>query len=161
MIVAVKQYFFFDSRISNSEDAVSLIRMLRWGCPALLTFLLLGCVAPLKSVCPDSTKTAIHEQLYFGTAKPDGSNVSAGEWTQFVADVVTPKFPDGFTAWPASGQWRGADGGIVVEDTYVLVIIRTDDNAGSDAIRSIIRTYQSRFHQESVLRERHHTCVNF
>src|SRR5262245_20410541 len=36
-------------------------------------------------------------ELYFGRSIPGGGQVSDNEWEKFLADVVTPRFPDGFT----------------------------------------------------------------
>ena len=57
----------------------------------------------------DYADRAVSELLYFGSATPEG-RVSAEDWSAFLAETVTPRFPDGLTAWPASGQWRGKAG---------------------------------------------------
>ncbi|MEW6731553.1 MAG: DUF3574 domain-containing protein, partial [Acidobacteriota bacterium] len=36
-------------------------------------------------------------ELYFGSAKPDGTVVTEAQFQQFVDQVVTPRFPDGLT----------------------------------------------------------------
>ena len=100
------------------------------------------------------------ELLYFGTAMPQGV-VSAEAWRGFVDEVVTPRFPDGLSAWPAAGQWRPAGGAVVREASTVLNIVHGAD-AGSDAaIAEIIDAYKRRFQQESVLRVSSAACVAF
>ncbi len=88
------------------------------------------------------------DTLYFGTQKPGGGVVTQAEWEQFLADVVTPRFPDGFTTWEASGQWRDQKGVIEHERTHILQIV--DPREGK--IREIIEAYKKQFAQEAVLR---------
>ena len=86
------------------------------------------------------------DTLYFGTAKPDGSVVTAVEWQQFLREVVTPRFP-GFTHWDARGSWKD-----VPEETHVLVIIHPPGHEA--AVAQIIAEYKRRFAQEAVLQVR-------
>jgi hypothetical protein len=39
----------------------------------------------------------VRETLYFGRSRPDGGTVSDEEWKIFLADIVTPRFPEGLT----------------------------------------------------------------
>ena len=83
--------------------------------------------------CKDGDHLAIHDSLYFGTAKPGGV-VSSEDWARFLESTVTPRFPKGLTSSRASGQWRGADGEIVREDSHVLQLSsrrRTDRESHS------------------------------
>ena len=58
--------------------------------------------------CKEGYQLAVHDSLYFGTAKPDGV-VSPADWARFLESTVTPRFPQGLTSSRTSGQWRGAD----------------------------------------------------
>jgi hypothetical protein len=93
-------------------------------------------------------------ELFFGTAKPDGSQISEDEWRKFLADEVTPRFPDGFTILPGYGQFRGANGEIVRENSFVLVILYSLNTRKSSRrkIEQIRRAYMKAFAQQSVLR---------
>ena len=91
---------------------------------------------------------------------PTGGEVSQGEWDDFLRTVVTPRFPDGLTVWPASGQWRGADGHVVREDSRVLQLLHAADATSDAAIRDIVSNYRRRFDQEAVLRVRSRACVS-
>jgi hypothetical protein len=93
-------------------------------------------------------------------AKPTGGVVSQEEWSDFLRTVVTPRFPAGLTAWPASGQWRGADGQVVREDSYVLNLIHPGEASTEEGIRAIIAQYKTRFAQEAVLRVRSNVCTS-
>ena len=110
--------------------------------------------------CKDGYQLAVHDSLYFGTAKPGGV-VSSEDWVRFLENTVTPRFPKGLTSSRASGQWRGADGEIVREDSHVLQLLRPDDAESEKAIRELIDIYKTEFKQEAVLRTTIHTCASF
>jgi hypothetical protein len=88
------------------------------------------------------------EVLYFGTEIPGGGTVNDADWQKFLEEVVTPRFPDGFTTWEATGQWRDKLGVIEHERTHIVQIVGPSEQK----IREIIDTYKQRFRQEAVLR---------
>ena len=100
------------------------------------------------------------ELLYFGAAMPRGV-VSADDWRGFIDEVVTPRFPDGLTAWPASGQWKAAKGAPVREASWVVSIVHWPDAKSEAAITDIVDAYKKRFQQDSVLRVSSEACVTF
>ena len=110
--------------------------------------------------CRADEQRLVSETLYFGTAKPGGT-VEPAEWSRFLQDSVTPRFPEGLTVWQASGQWRGADGTIVEEGSRVLTLVHADDAANSRNVEEIAAEYKRRFKQEAVLRTREPVCVSF
>jgi hypothetical protein len=110
--------------------------------------------------CKDGYQLAVHDSLYFGTAKPDGV-VSSEDWARFLESTVTPRFPKGLTSSRASGQWRGPDGEIVREDAHVLQLLHPDDDPTEKAIRELVDAYKTQFRQEAVMRIRSHTCASF
>lgn len=97
------------------------------------------------------------ETLYFGTQKPDHTFVSDAEWTRFLEEVVTPRFPGGFTTWEASGQWRDRKGEIERERTHVLMLVAPDEAK----LREVIDLYKKQFQQEAVLRVHANAGVAF
>ncbi len=110
--------------------------------------------------CKDGDHLAIHDSLYFGTAKPGGV-VSSEDWAKFLETTVTPRFPKGLTSSRASGQWLGVDGEIVREDSHVLQLLHPDDATTEKAIRELVEAYKTQFRQEAVMRIRSHTCASF
>jgi len=106
---------------------------------------LLAC-SPLRAESVETT-------LYFGLDLPGGEVVSEEDWKGFLADVVTPRFPDGFTVIDAYGQWRDpsvADAPVVREATKVLVIVHPATVETSAAVAEIKSLYKARFDQKSV-----------
>ena len=95
----------------------------------------------------------VRTELFFGSAKPDGA-VTEEEFKAFLDDFVTPLFPDGLTVVKADGQFRGADGLTIKEDSYVLILLYPVEGqkASSRKIDAIRAEYISRHQQESVLR---------
>ena len=110
--------------------------------------------------CAPGEQGMVNEMLYFGTQTPAGA-VTTEQWSQFLGTVVTPRFPQGLTVWPASGQWQSADGSITREASYALNLLHPDDAASETAIRAILAEYKSRFRQEAVLRVKSSACASF
>ena len=97
--------------------------------------------------------------LYFGTDKPAGA-VSPEEWEQFLADTFAAGFPDGFTVWPANGQWRSASGSVAREASYVLSLVHPRSAVAEASIGDFVMTYKTRFQQEAVLRVTSDVCIS-
>jgi hypothetical protein len=127
---------------------------------AAMSLALAACVSPQHSSCRPGEQLEVQDTLYFGTAWARGP-VTAHDWSKFVQLSVTPRFPQGFTVSKASGQWRGADGNVVHESTFVLSVIHPDGAPSEAAIAEIVATYKAAFQQESVLRSRAETCASF
>jgi hypothetical protein len=92
-------------------------------------------------------------ELYFGTAMPDGA-VTDEEFRAFIDREVTPRFPDGLTVLEAEGQFRGADGILVKERSFVLILLYPYETfaTATRLVEQIRSLYKDRFEQESVLR---------
>jgi len=107
----------------------------------------------------------LRTELFFGTAKADGTAVSAAEWEAFVDTEITPRFPEGLTVLEAAGQWQEADGDIIEERSKVVLLLypraaREESHAEIEAIRA---AYERRFGQEAVLRadDERPVCASF
>jgi hypothetical protein len=92
-------------------------------------------------------------ELYFGTARPDGA-VSEEEFLEFLDREITPRFPAGLTLLKGYGQFLAADGLIVNEDSYLLILLYPIESVkqASTRIEAIRRLYKAEFQQEAVLR---------
>jgi len=109
---------------------------------------------PLARAAVNGSLSFARTELFFGTGKPDGTAVSEAEFFAFIDEQVTPRFPDGLTVLRAEGQFRGDNGVIVKEHSFVLILLYPveDFKASSRKINQIRRKYNAQFDQESVLR---------
>ncbi|MEJ8642940.1 DUF3574 domain-containing protein [Streptomyces sp. MS1.HAVA.3] len=92
-------------------------------------------------------------RLYFGTERADGRGpVGEQEFMRFLDREITPAFPEGLTLHDGYGQWRGQDGKIVREDSYEVVLLYPEKEAGerSTRIERIRQAYEDRYQQDSV-----------
>jgi len=96
-----------------------------------------------------SQQASVSDRLYFGRKHPGGI-VTETEWASFLADVVTPRFPQGLTVWAADGQWRDSAYRINREPTFVLEVVHPSQASADAALKSIVAEYRRRFAQESV-----------
>ena len=110
--------------------------------------------------CGSGEQRLVSDTLYFGTERPGGI-VTSAEWSEFLAAVVTPRFPEGLSVWQASGQWRSAIGAITNESSHVLSLMHPATEAAESSIRAIVAEYKNRFQQEAVLRVKSDACVSF
>lgn len=122
--------------------------------PLLLAALLAlaGCV---------HTPSTFSDRLFFGRAIPGGGEVTDAQWRTFVAEVIEPRFPEGFTLWVATGHWRGDDGASVTEPTLVLEVIHNADQLAETKLREIAQAYRQRFNQDAVLQVRSRAELKF
>lgn len=106
--------------------------------------------------------TWVRTELFFGTDKP-GPDVTEYQFSRFVNDVVTPRFPDGLTVLAGNGQWKGENGKIVRERSKVVVLLYPLDGQkeSSQKIEEIRDKYEKQFQQESVLRTDSEEQVSF
>ncbi|NOK60006.1 MAG: DUF3574 domain-containing protein [Chloroflexi bacterium AL-W] len=101
-------------------------------------------------------------ELYFGTLRPDGSEIPKEEFDQFLDEVITPRFPDGLTLLTGEGQFRNSQGIIIQEQSYLLILLYPrEDRMASPEIEEIRDLYEETFQQESVLRVDSFARVSF
>lgn len=110
--------------------------------------------------CGPGQKDAIEDSIYFGTEKQEG-HVTEQEWLNFLDTTVTQRFPGGLTVSTAEGQWRGDDGMIDKERSYILTIVHSGSDNEECAINDIINIYKKEFQQEAVLRVNKQACISF
>jgi uncharacterized protein DUF3574 len=118
-------------------------------------------VAAPAASCPAGDSTLVHEVVYFGRNSARGGTVSDTEWQTFLDEVVTPRFPRGFTVVEAVGQWRGQSGTVERERSEILTLLHGAGEAARGAVAELAAEYKRRFRQEAVLRERTPTCARF
>ncbi len=108
-----------------------------------------------RTACRAGSTAMGRVELYFGAGR-----TARRAWSGFLAKVVTPRFPDGFTSLEGSGQWRGPRG-LARERTHVLVIFYRRDDTSDARIEAIRSAYRGAFAQASVLRADSSACVGF
>ena len=94
----------------------------------------------------------VSDRLFFGRNIPSGGTVSDSAWAVFLAEVVTPRFPDGFTVFRSEGQWRGASGVIEREAGFVFEVHHPVGTPPDSTFEAIALEYCRRFRQEAVYR---------
>ncbi|HEX7832317.1 MAG TPA: DUF3574 domain-containing protein [Thermoanaerobaculia bacterium] len=94
-----------------------------------------------------ATNSVVSDRLFCGLSIPAGGEISQPELDAFIDEVVSPRFPQGFTVWRAKGQWKGGN-----EDVMILEFVRANDPKLDLAVEQIAAEYRKRFHQEAVLR---------
>ena len=120
-----------------------------------------GCAGSATSVpaCTAPLKPALQVDLYFGRDKPAGGEVSDAEWASFLAEAVTPRFPDGLSVLDVEGQTRVPSGMIVRERTKLLVVVVFDAPAHTAKVGEIVAAYNRRFGQHGVFRTERAVCA--
>ena len=96
-------------------------------------------------------------ELYFGRNISERAEVSRKDFDKFLAEIITPRFPDGLTVVNAAGQFLNSNGEVEKERTVILVLFypvsaRKDKHFKVEEIRE---AYKVRFQQQSVLRVDH------
>ena len=91
----------------------------------------------------------------------DREVISDGDWEAFLADTITPRFPDGLSVIDVAGQGSREDGTIERERTKVLLVLAPPGNDAMDRMNEISAEYKQRFNQNSVLRVVTEACVAF
>ena len=99
--------------------------------------------APLSAT--DTPVALVRTELFFG-------RVSPVDWDEFLAQVVTPRFPDGLTWYDSHGQWQNPTGIVTKEDSCVLIILHASTPEKDRYLQEIRAEYETRYHQQSVLR---------
>ena len=115
--------------------------------------LVAGCAAGGDTVCPDGMDFFTEINVYFGLEKGSGVTLTEEEWQSFLADTVTPHFPDGLTVLDARGQWFDTtEGRLYRESTKLLNVLVPADGVEDSvaAVRNISDIYKAQFDQQAV-----------
>ena len=99
--------------------------------------------APLSA--SDAPAPLVRTELFFGRVSPI-------DWDHFLAEVVTPRFPDGLTWYDTHGQWQDPSGIVTKEDSCVLILLHAPTPEKDRSVQEIRAEYKTRFRQQSVLR---------
>lgn len=120
---------------------------------ALLLAASLG-LGACKSSAPDGPcEYGIVTTLHLGRSTPDGGTVDDAALTQFLDEVVAPRFPAGFTVLRGEDWRHGAgDAPAVHADAVLLQIAHCETKDAEQALKEVAAAYAERFAQDDVPR---------
>ncbi len=135
---------------------------------ALSLTMLAGCAAPphpqpapYSCLLPTEQRTLVAE-LFFGLGIKGREPLTAAEWADFAARVVTPNFPDGFTVFDGEGQWRNPRTGRIAHGpTKILLVAAKREPDLAHRLAAVIDAYKTRYHQQSVGLITRDSCTAF
>ena len=120
-----------------------------------------ACAGTLGGACGPGLMRMTQAQLFFGRDFERRALVSDEQWRDFVDQVVTPRFPDGFSVSDVSGQYRDQSGTIVREPSKQVLVFTRDIGSDAPKLNAIRDAYRRRFNQESVLLVESPVCAGF
>ncbi len=126
-----------------------------------VVFAAMACTSTETAASCDDGAAWVEYQLFMGRNAGAEEIVTDEAWRTFLADAVTPRFPDGLTVLDANGQWRGSDDEILRERSKVLLILAPPGDEPLRLINEISDEYSSQFRQDSVLLTTKDACVSF
>lgn len=106
----------------------------------------------------------LRTELYFSVGPLEGGpgSVNPARWREFIDQEVTARFPDGFTAYDAYGQWRDKGAAQPERLSTKVIVILHEDNPRHDADIEAIRLAWKRITGDlSVLRLSQPADVSF
>ena len=110
--------------------------------------------------CPGGLHRAVTAELSPGRDPPRApGEVSDADWTQFVDNEITPRFPAGLSVSDVYGQWRSPQGQFEREQTKALFLVLTGSSAERQSLDLVRDAYKQRFHQNSVMLVEQQACV--
>jgi hypothetical protein len=122
-----------------------------------ITLLMLLSPPAYADSCALGGAEMVRVELLFGRG-----GVGAQDWASFLADTVTPSFPDGLTVLDGYGQWRDPARGHVSAEPSTLLLILAAPTPDLAARLNVIRdTFKLRFHQTSVGLVTQMVCAEF
>ncbi len=114
------------------------------------------------SECADGGELWHEYRLFMGRGSGGAEVVGDEDWAAFLADIITPRFPDGLSVIDVEGQGATADGTIERERTkMLLVLVPPSDETAINRMNEIGAEYKRRFTQDAVLRVIAPACVAF
>ncbi|WP_421793604.1 DUF3574 domain-containing protein [Hydrocarboniphaga effusa] len=85
-----------------------------------------------------AVRQMLRTELYF-------TAIDAAQWDTFLAEVVTPRFPDGLTWYDVHGQWRGPSGKPEKLPSRLLIVLHADNRNNERALVEVGALFKQRF----------------
>lgn len=99
----------------------------------------------------DPTPELIQVDLYFDRGSGRRGRVSARQFDQFLTNVVTPRFPNGLTAYPRKEQSINRSRDLAWQTSEVVSLVFEDTQANEKLLYEVVNAYGRQFHRRSVL----------
>jgi hypothetical protein len=99
----------------------------------------------------DPTPELIQVDLYFRHTSERTERANERQFRQFLKDVVTPRFPDGLTVYPAKEQLLEQGNSSMLEPSKVVSLILEDTDKNEQSLNQIAAAYEKQFQQKSIL----------
>ena len=111
--------------------------------------------------CRDGYEKFAEHRMFFGRGSGEVERVSDTDWERLLAEVLTPRFPDGLAVM--DGRDSGARTGpiIHIERTKVVVILTPREASVSAKLHEISDEYKRLFNQGLVLITSEDSCAAF
>jgi hypothetical protein len=137
--------------------------MIRTLALAALALPLAGCISIREThglTCPAGETYHQVAELTFGRNIGQALGVSEADFTRFLDEEVSPRFPEGLTVWDSQGRWL-YKGVLYKEPGKRLTLILPGASDDRRKLGEIAAAYETRFKQDAVLSMIHPTCVSF
>jgi len=128
-----------------------------------LSLSLTGCIsvtANRQDSCPAGETRRQVAELVFGRNIGQSLGVSEADFTRFLDEEVSPRFPEGLTVSDSYGRWL-YKGEVFKEPGKRLNLILTGKPDDRRKVAEIVQAYERRFRQDAVLSMIHPACVSF
>jgi hypothetical protein len=129
--------------------------------PALLA--LSGCVAVNAQVatssCPAGETRQQVAELTFGRNIGQQVGVSQADFTRFLDEEVSPRFPDGLTVQESEGRWLYR--GVLYREPGKVLMLILRQPGDRQKLADIAAAYERRYRQDAVLIRVRPECVLF
>ncbi len=118
---------------------------------------LAGCAS--VPACGPAERAGESAQLFFGRNIGASAGVDEAAFQNFVARVISPRFPAGMTILEAEGRWLSE--GQVMTEAAKVVILAQAGAIDRPALSEIRAAYRDQFSQEAVLQLVSPVCLAF
>ena len=108
--------------------------------------------------CPEGMDPVNEYRLFFGVENDEGIVVTEEQWTGFLADTVTPRFPAGLTVFDGRGQWLDPAGSLN-RDRVKIVMAAAAGDRDLTPVDEIAAEFIARFGAVAVFHMWNESCA--
>lgn len=120
-------------------------RALRLACAAALVAAASACTVTSPTPAPAGVAASPADSLSMLRTELYFEAVALADWEGFLADEVTPRFPDGLSWWDIHGQWRAPSGLPEKMPSRLMVLVHADNARNQAELRGIAARFHARF----------------